>query len=62
MKDLISEFEFHALWQGKIMPFGSNTFLFMGGGDIQNNLMSLEAREENVSNNKNSPTHPCQIW
>ena len=31
MKDLISEFEFHALWQGKIMPFGSNTFLFVGG-------------------------------
>ena len=44
------------------MPFGSNTFLFMGGGGgaqfgvIQNILMPLRAREGNVFDKKNSPS------
>ena len=39
------------------MPFGSNTFFYGGGGGvIQNILMPLRAREENVFNKKNSPS------
>ena len=42
------------------MPFGSNTFFMEGGGAqfgvIQNILMPLRAREENVFNKKNSPS------
>ena len=41
------------------MPFGFNTFLFMGGtveGVIQNILMLLGGREENVFNKKKSPS------
>ena len=37
------------------MPFGSNTFLFMGstvGGVIQNILMPLGGQEENVLDKK----------
>ena len=43
------------------MPFGSNTFLFMGGhnwGVIQNNLMCLGGQEENVSDKEISPCPP----
>ena len=63
MKDLISEFEFHALSViREIMPFGSDTFLFMGGGGvIQNNLMSLGGQEENVWDKENSPGPPVTL-
>ena len=38
------------------MPFGSDTFLFMGGGGSQ-----LGAQEENVSDKKNSSGPPVTL-
>ena len=48
------------------MPFGSDTFLFIGGGGtigrvIQNNLMSLVGQEENDSNKENFPSPPLTL-
>ena len=60
MKDLMSEFEFYALWQEGIMLFGSNT-LFIGEsnlGVIENSLVSLGGQQKMYQIKKTPPpTH-----
>ena len=62
MKDIMSDFEFYALYTGKREScYLAQTLCLLRESNlvvIENSLMHLRGQTENVSNKKTPPSHP----